>query len=99
MEPKYTSKGLPIISQETLEAMVGRYTGRKSGQVTHWGTYLSEVQQRLAREDPVLVKFLEIQVGKFPRELHTPLFEVLVGLYAALESQTEANRLNREFGK
>ena len=97
MEPKYTSKGMPLISQETLDALVSRYAGKRNGD---WGQYITEVQQRLVREDPVLVKFLEMQVvSKFPRELHTPVFEILVGLYAVLENQTEANRMNRELGK
>ena len=93
MEPKYTSKEMPVISQETLDALLSRYSGERNGE---WGQYITEVQQRIVREDPVLVKFLEMQVGtNFPKELHTSVFQVLVGLYAVLENQTEANSLNK----
>jgi len=41
---------------------------------------------------------MEKQVGKFPQELHTPVFEVIVGTIALLEHQTNANRTAKLFG-
>jgi len=38
MEPKYTQKGLPVINEITLEALVDRYAGRKNQSGgTDWG--------------------------------------------------------------
>ena len=90
---KYTTRGMPVVSQFTLDSILGRYAGRKNSEGADWGSYLTEVQRRIIEEDPVLTKFLEMQVGKFPRELHNSMFELLLGLYAVLETQTEINKL------
>lgn len=99
MKLEYTSKGLSKITPETLDALTGRYLRRKNGQGTDWGTHLTEVKRRMINEDPVLVEFLEMQVDKYPPELHNPMFEIATGLYALLELQTEANKLKEDLSK
>jgi len=93
MEPKQTSKGMPVISQETIDAVVGRYSGRTGKEGTDWGLHLTEIQKRIIREDPNLVKYIEIIVGKYPQHLHNDMLEVAVSLYAILEWQADCNRL------
>jgi hypothetical protein len=88
-----TSKGLPVVEASTVEALWQNYTTRE-----RWGDHLEEVKQRLLDENPELVGFIESQVGKFPRDLHTPMFEVVIGAVAVLESQAEANKLADQFG-
>jgi len=89
---KETSKGLPVVEASTVGAMWQNYTTRES-----WGSHLEEVKQRLLDENPELVGFVESQVGKFPSELHTPMFEMVIGAVAVFESQAEANRLSSQF--
>jgi hypothetical protein len=72
---------LPVISKTTLDAMQQVYAGKK------WGQHLTEVQQRLIQENPYLITFIENQVGKYPRALHNPLFEVFVATITMLEHQ------------
>jgi hypothetical protein len=91
-QPKETSKGLPVVSSETVSSMWQNYTTREN-----WGNHLTEVQQRLIKENPELVKFMESQVGKYPAEIHIALFEVLVGTIAVLEHQAEVNKLSLTF--
>jgi hypothetical protein len=88
-----TSKGLPVVEASTVEALWQNYTTRES-----WGGHLEDVKQRLLDENPELVGFVESQVGRFPSELHTPVFEMIVGAIAVLESQAEANKLADQFG-
>jgi hypothetical protein len=90
--PKETSKGLPVVSSSTTRSIWENYTTRES-----WGEHLTEVQQRLVDENPELVAFMESQVGRFPSQLHIPIFEVLVGTIAFLEHQAEANRFSSMF--
>jgi hypothetical protein len=78
---KLRSWRLPIVSQNTLDAMYQVYAGKK------WGQHLSQVQQRLMQENPYLVTFIENQVGKYPRELHTPMFEVIIATITMFEHQ------------
>ncbi len=92
-EPQYTSKGLPKISQVTRDALFGRYSGREQPNNTDYGNFLTGVQRRLVTEDPVLKEFIESQIGKYPRELHQPMFEIVVGVYGILERQAEANKM------
>jgi hypothetical protein len=91
-EPKKTLRTwrLPIISKDTLDAMYQVYAGKK------WGQHLTEVQQRLIQENPHLVQFIESQVGKFPRELHTALFEVIIATITMLEHQALVDEKQRE---
>lgn len=87
-----TSKGLPVVETSTVEALWQNYTTHE-----RWGDHLEAVKQRMIDENPELVSFIESQVGRFPRELHTPVFEMIVGAVAVLESQAEANRLSSQF--
>jgi len=91
-QPRETSKGLPVVEAETVTALWQNYTTRED-----WGDHLEEVKQRLLDENPELVTFVESQVSKFPDELHTAMFEIVVGAVAVLESQAEANKLSSQF--
>lgn len=95
MDNKTTSRGLPVVSDATLQALRSRYGGRRRGEATDWGSHLEEVKQRMIEENPNLVKFIEGQVGAmFPIADHNKVFEVLVAMYAVLEWQAEANTLD-----
>jgi len=88
-KPTATSKGLPVISRDTVASILQTYTSHEN-----WGEHLTEVQRRLIEENPILVEFIESQVGKFPEPLHLAMFEVVVGTIAVLEHQAEANKLS-----
>lgn len=94
MDPGITSKGLPVVSQETIDALFSRYDGRKNRDGTsEYGQLLQETKQRLIEENPALADFLKRQAGKYPEEYHLPMFEVLIAMYLVLELQGEANIL------
>lgn len=86
-----TSKGLPVISEDTIRTIRSQFTS--GGEGKRWGDQLEEVKSRLIRENPNLVKFVESQVSKYPKKLHEPMFEVIVGAVAVLEHQASANRM------
>ena len=75
------NQGTPEVSKKTLDAVYEVYAGKK------WGIHLSEVREILLRDNPNLVKFIERQVGKYPRELHNAMFEVVIGTIAVLRLQ------------
>jgi hypothetical protein len=83
---------MPIVTEETIQFLLDRYG--ESG-VESWGEYLSQVQQRIIVENPQLTRFIEIQVGQYPQELHNDIFALIVGLYTALEHQTSTNNLEK----
>ena len=91
--PKLTSNGLPVVSVETVEAIWGTYTGPEK-----WGEHLEEVKGRLIKENPNLIRFIETQVRKYPRQMHNPMFEIFVATIAIFEHQAEANRLSSIHG-
>ena len=76
---------LPIVSKAAIDAMFAVYAGKK------WGKHLTEVRDRLLIENPHLVEFIEGQVGKFPRELHSVLFEIALGALTVLEHQARVD--------
>jgi hypothetical protein len=94
--PKETSQGLPVVSETTVRAIESQFTS--SGDGCRWGEYLEKVKERLIKENPHLVEFIEKQVGKYPKELHTPMFEVIVGTVALMEHQARANKTTKLFG-
>jgi hypothetical protein len=98
---KYTEKGLPVVSQQTIKSIVDRYVGRKMGNgETDWGNYLTEVQHRLVREQPDLVEFIESQVNnKYPIEMHHPILESLIVVYCLLETQAEAYKMEQKLAQ
>ena len=95
-QPKETSQGLPVVSQTSVSAVESQFT--RGGEGHKWDEHLESVKARLLNENPHLVEFMEKQVGKFPQELHTPMFEVIVGTIAVLEHQANANRTAKLFG-
>jgi hypothetical protein len=74
-------KGLPVVSNQTLDAVYEVYAGKK------WGIHLTELREILLRDNPNLVKFIERQVGKYPRKLHDSMFEIILGTIAVLRLQ------------
>jgi hypothetical protein len=51
------------------------------------GIHLTELREDLLQDNPILVKFIESQVGKYPREIHNAMFEVVMGTIATLRLQ------------
>jgi hypothetical protein len=45
------------------------------------------LREDLLRDNPNLVKFIESQVGKYPREWHNAIFEVVTGTIAVIRLQ------------
>lgn len=97
LQPKETSQGLPVVSEDTVKAVESQFT--TGGEGRKWGEHLELVKGRLIKENPHLVKFIEKQVGKYPQELHTPMFEVIVSAIVVLEHQASANKTASIFGK
>jgi hypothetical protein len=78
---KLIKQYLPVVSKKTLDALHHVYAGKK------WGVHLTELREDLLRDNPNLVKFIESQVGKYPRELHNAMFEIVIGTIAILRLQ------------
>jgi hypothetical protein len=89
---KLLDQGLPVVSSKTLDALFHVYAGKK------WGQHLEQVRDRLIQENPNLIKFIESQIGKFPRELHDAIFEIVIGTVAVLELQEMVDRKNVKVG-
>jgi hypothetical protein len=87
-----SKQGIPVISNQTLDAVYEVYVGNK------WGIHLTELKENLLRDNPNLVKFIESQVGKYPRELHNDMFEVVMGTIAVLRLQGLLDEKQRENG-
>jgi len=77
---RFSKQNIPVVSNQTIDVLYQVYAGEK------WGTHLTEVRENLLRDNLNLVKFIESQVGKYPRELHTPMF-VVIGTIAVLQLQ------------
>ena len=90
---KETPKGLPVVSAESVVAIYDTYTKHEN-----WGNHLEEVKKRIVQENPALVSFIEMTVGKYPPSMHNSLFEVFVATIAILEHQAEANKMENQFG-
>ncbi len=88
--------GIPVISGETLEALRSQYTDN-SGDGQTWGERLTDMQEKVVATNPKLVQFIEMQVGKYPSELHQPMFEVLMGTMVLIERQADADAMNSSF--
>lgn len=88
-----TSRGMPIVSEETIKSLVDTYLkGREN-----WGQRLQDAKARMVEEQPALVNFIEQQVGKYPPEIHLPIFEIAVAMYTVLEQQANSDMLSRSF--
>ena len=90
MTKELTSKGLPIITRECKDDLYKSLGGKRlaNGKMAY-GDFLEDTKRRLIAENPVLVKFMEEQVGKYPLQFHKPIFEVICGVYALMETQSE----------
>jgi hypothetical protein len=78
-------QGLPVVSGHTIDAIYHVYGGKR------WGEHLTAYKDRLIHENPELVKFIERQISKFPRNMHTAMFEIVIGTLTLLEHQTMVN--------
>ena len=92
-KPVATSRGMPIVTTETIKAIFDVYTN--GGE--NWGQRLMEVKERLIREQPELAKFLEGQVSKYPNEMIKPVLETTMAMYTVLEQQTSSDQLSNSF--
>ena len=87
---EFKSQGLPVVSAKTLDAIFQVYAGQK------WGKNLEKVRDRLIADNPHLIKFIESQVSKYPREMHTPMFEVILGAISILEHQAQLDNKRKK---
>jgi len=62
------------------------------------GKHLNEVKENLMRSNPNLVNFIESQVGKYPRNLHNAMFEVVIRTIAVINLQGLLDEKNAEEG-
>lgn len=89
---RYTSKGLPVVSADTVEAM--RHGFEKS---EDWTTHLYEVKRRLIKENPVLAFYIREQVTLAHPAMAEKLLDAVASTLAVLEHQAEANKLADKF--
>jgi len=82
----FKSQVLPVVSAKTVDAIFQVYAGKK------WGKNLEKVRDRLIAENPHLIKFIENQVGKYPKAMHMPMFEIILGVISVLEHQALVDR-------
>src|SRR5687768_12149560 len=90
---KLLGQGLPVVSNKTINALYQVYAGKK------WRIHFNELRGILLQDNPNLVKFIERQVGKYPRELHNPMFEVVMGTIAVLRLQGMLDERQGDDGK
>jgi hypothetical protein len=94
MGPNYTSTGMPRVSREAMDALISRYERRmRSDGKTEWGTYLERVRSRMIEDNPEVVEYMSKVVANFPKEMNSEVVASMVGLYAILETQAEANMM------
>jgi hypothetical protein len=79
------SRVLPVVSGNTIDAIYHVYGGQR------WGEHLTGYKDRLIHENPHLVKFIESQISKFPPNIHTAMFEIVIGTLTVLEHQGLVN--------
>ena len=79
---------LPTITERTVSMLFEHFAAPGS-----WGKFLEEGKVALRKDDPVLVKFIESQVAKFPPEQHDALFEIFVATVAVLKYQADLDDL------
>jgi hypothetical protein len=79
-----------------LAALKSQYISN-SGDGETWGDRLTAMQNEIRVTNPCLVEFIELQVGKFPRELHVPMFEVIIGTLVLLERQMQSDAMRKSF--
>jgi hypothetical protein len=87
-----SKQSIPVISNQTLDAVYEVYAGNK------WGIHLTELKEKLLTDNPNLVKFIESQVGKYPRELHNAMLEVVMGTIVVICLQGLLDETNGKRG-
>jgi len=90
---------LPVVKHEICAAMVGDWTRENFHQ------YFDQIIERLRTENPVVIKFLEefaggLRANKLFREPAMESIIIYSGavVYRLLESQMEADELEKEMG-
>jgi len=89
-KPATTSRGMPIVTAETIRAILGTYT--KGGE--SWGQRLNEEKERFIIEQPELTKFIEAHASKYPSEMLHPVLETVMTIYSVLEQQASSDQLS-----
>ena len=97
MQKTSTSKGLPIITRECKDDL---YNSLADKQLLHgetaYGDFLGDTKHRLTEENPILLEFINEQVGKYPPQLHNPMFEIICGIYGLMEKQNDDYKQKRK---
>lgn len=83
---KFTRKGMPVISDETVEKL---YMNGKS-----WVEQLERVRNTISDEDPNLLEYINQQLEEYTPDLRDILAQELMGFYRVLEMQSEENKSN-----
>ncbi len=86
-------QGLPVVSGHTIDALYHVYGGQR------WGEHLTAYKDRLIQENPHLVQFIESQIGKYPSNIHTAMFEIVIGALAVVEHQALVDAKHNKRGK
>lgn len=86
IEMKFTRKGMPVISDETVEKL---YMNGKS-----WVEQLERVRNTISDEDPNLLEYINQQLEEYTPDLRDILAQELMGFYRVLEMQSEENKSN-----
>ena len=95
MSENFTDSGLPVVQQQTVDAIFDRYADRG----LDFGQFLERSRESLTKDNPSLVKYAEGLVGQHPAEMHDALFQVAVGVYAMLDHQAGLYKLNDTIGE
>ncbi|MBS3091525.1 hypothetical protein J4217_03710 [Candidatus Pacearchaeota archaeon] len=90
---KYTPTGMPRISMNTYNTLVARFVGKKHQGKSDWTAYVEEVGERILRDDPILSEYIGTYLKQHSLEMRLALFGIAVGLYAMLETQLMANKI------
>ena len=86
---------IPIVAPTTVDALRAQYANN-CGDGQTWGDRLTQMQKSLTA-NPELMRFVESQVGKYPSEVHVPMFEVVCATLVVLESQMQVDSMTKQF--
>ena len=101
MAAKYTSKGLPVVSKETLDAYTK--SGSEVGEEEHL-RLIKGNHERIKQENPIIKQLLDDFVKVAAEEIgdlgvaRTLIYLGATETYAILGAQAEANKLEEKLG-
>lgn len=85
---------IPVISNDTVEGLLDQLA---RGEIDEkWGLALERLKKDIIDNNEGLKDFIEIIVGKYPKELHEPMFEVILSTLELIRRQKEIDRLNSD---